>query len=84
MSDIFPLHSIDESLEFPGYTLANHRAPDDCEGDIFIAQAAKLRDKYEADGYEVLHVLSYANSGIDFFTMKQVRPNTSGFEVVYK
>jgi len=70
-----------ESIEYTGYRCAayKHSGPSDFREDI-----QNLRKKYENDGYEVLHVLTYFNTGIDWFSGKRVKDDEHGFEVIYR
>lgn len=71
-----------ESIEYPGYMV--DAIPTQLEGDMFQAFGRSLYERYEDKGYEVLHVLSYFNNGLDWFTGKRIKDDESGFEVVYK
>ena len=44
----------------------------------------KLREKYEAEGREVLYVLTCYEDGIDWFSGKRVKPAEHGFDVIWK
>lgn len=71
-----------DSIEFPGYKVAKH--PTEHTDELFGAFGKALRSHYEEKGFEVLHVLSYFNSGLDWFNGERVKPDEHGFEVVYK
>ena len=71
-----------DSVEFPGYKI--DRIPTLLEADMFQALGRSLYGKYEDRGYQVLHVLSYYNNGLDWFTGERVKEDEHGFEVVYK
>jgi hypothetical protein len=71
-----------ESIEYPGWTI--DRIPSTLEADMFQAFGRSLYGKYEGYGYQVLHVLSYYNNGLDWFTGERVKADEHGFEVVYK
>ena len=51
---------------------------------MFQALGRSLYGKYEDKGHQVLHVLSYYNNGLDWFTGERVKEDEHGFEVVYK
>jgi len=71
-----------DSIEHPGYKI--DAIPCYLEGDMFQAFGRSLYGKYEDKGYQVLHVLSYFNNGLDWFTGERVKADEHGFEVVYK
>ena len=52
--------------------------------DMFQAFGKSLYDAYEERGFEVLHVLSYFNNGLDWFTGRRVKEDEHGFEVIYR
>lgn len=71
-----------DSIEYPGYKIDT--IPTEHEGDMFQAFGRSLYSLYEDKGHQVLHVLSYYNNGLDWFTGERVKPDEHGFEVVYK
>jgi len=71
-----------DSIEFPGYKRRSH--PTEHTDEMFAAFGRSLRNHYEEKGFEVLHVLSYMNNGLDWFTGERVKPDEHGFEVIYK
>lgn len=71
-----------ESIEYPGYMCDT--IPTKHEGDMFQAFGKSLYDVYEERGFEVLHVLSYFNNGLDWFTGRRVKEDEHGFEVIYR
>jgi len=70
-----------ESIEYPGHKCAYYKF---IEPGDFRTDLQSLREKYESDGFQVLHVLTCFNTGIDWFSGKRVKQDEHGFEVVYK
>jgi len=68
-----------DSIEYPGYKIASWETAN--QGTFY--EANDLRKYYEKDG-EVLHVLTFYNSGIDALTNKRIGESVSGYEVIFK
>jgi len=75
------MHEMEESIEYPGYRCAYYKITE--TGD-FYNDLLKLREKYENDDYEVLHVLTCYSDGIDWFTGKRVKEAEHGFDVIFR
>lgn len=75
------MHEMDESVEYPGYKCTYYKfmSPGDFRDDLH-----KLREKYEAEGREVLHVLACYSDGIDWFSGKRIKEAEHGFDVIWK
>ena len=69
-----------ESIEYTGYRCAAYKH---ISGD-YREDITNLRKKYEDEGYFVLHVLTFFNTGVDWFSGKRVKDDEHGFEVIYK
>jgi len=70
-----------ESIEYPGYNCSYFKF--ETPGD-YREDCRSIREQYEQEGKEVLHVLACFNTGIDWWSGKRVKEDEHGFDVIWR